>query len=863
MDTLFFSVFKNNYLNNIIFKFIRQYNESLLYLTYNFYEFPLEMVIKSRNQILLLEKIKFYNKYIIKGESNDDEVISSSSIITKYYLDFNKECLKSLLVWKELDFETFNIVYNIFNQDFKELLDFKSIYLMLNNGCNYNIFQFIINLIQPPSEEDKKQEKISNFLNLKFFKDKDNFPNKIEKEVTFKMFELLLSIYPNFELPISLINRMITKISIIEKQSNLHMNSLFQLIKSNLSDIDIINICYSSINKAIQMNDKILFSLIIETLSSLLKFIDNQPTLYSLFNGEIKVSNELLAILPISKEALFKSNNLKLFKIIYKCKPNLFKFEHTDRKSIYRVNCPDIANFLISNVYNSFEIKSKQLQFNFSCLNDTIECSSDDNNNNNNNKNEIILNANVNWYGESGLTINKLNQFIKWNVRDINLIGNIDGLNGDTQLFRLFHSNYFKSYSQYLDLLKSSIIHGYEDLVNLILSFSNNHYQIFNDEYNKLSNYQYLRMVFLINGLNNISDNNNNNIMPFLIETSSNYDEVIKLKENFKKLEFSRLPINHLKRFKILNEFQKLEIEIKFKTNNYLENFKLQSFKFLLNYKKMKKEKQLSLLLMQEILYKKKSLVKSNNFLLILILSIHFNYFKLFNENYNNTKSIVIEKLRKKNLELKLYNYIFYNYTDLMSDYNDSINDNLQFYENLNDNVNEEEDNNNNNNNYCDFNFNFNLNNYYGKNNFEINYMGFFYLKENRILSRINQNDILSLIIHQNNSNKFIRYLLGIGNFKYLTFLNCNDANEINQKKNFIHYLLIENSVKRVNQVYTDNDIIKYLVSINYKYQQVEPIEKFKYIMSFNLHDYQLEFTKNVQLFLNFKSNFKIIKNKK
>ncbi|KAM9945633.1 hypothetical protein ACTFIT_003902 [Dictyostelium discoideum] len=81
---LFFKVFKNDILRNKIFQYVKEINLKLFYKTFGYYNFPLLIIIKTKNQSMLKDRMMLHDQNIGCNE-------------------FNKECLEYLINWKELE----------------------------------------------------------------------------------------------------------------------------------------------------------------------------------------------------------------------------------------------------------------------------------------------------------------------------------------------------------------------------------------------------------------------------------------------------------------------------------------------------------------------------------------------------------------------------------------------------------------------------------------------------------------------------------------------------------------------------------------------------------------------------------------
>ncbi|KAM9994175.1 hypothetical protein ACTFIZ_005473 [Dictyostelium cf. discoideum] len=160
MYGLYNKIFKNNYLKNIIFSNIREYNKEQRYIRYNYYDFPFELILKTKNQQLLIEKLNDYKFYFIENQNS----INMDTFI--YFINFNQSCLEQLYIWNELPFELFEQIFKIFGNEINEInntfqinnmqvnyytdtnqfqLCGKLFYKYLIKNCNLDKFKFLIN----------------------------------------------------------------------------------------------------------------------------------------------------------------------------------------------------------------------------------------------------------------------------------------------------------------------------------------------------------------------------------------------------------------------------------------------------------------------------------------------------------------------------------------------------------------------------------------------------------------------------------------------------------------------------------------------------------------------------------------------
>ncbi|KAK5582115.1 hypothetical protein RB653_003698 [Dictyostelium firmibasis] len=129
MDVLFNRVFKNKYLKNKIYTFIKENNKEQRYIRYNYYDFPFELVFKTKNQHLLIEKLNHYKFHFIENSNNNNSHNNNNNNNNhhnnidkfKFFLIFNKRCLEQLYIWKELPLELFELVFNMFKNEIREI----------------------------------------------------------------------------------------------------------------------------------------------------------------------------------------------------------------------------------------------------------------------------------------------------------------------------------------------------------------------------------------------------------------------------------------------------------------------------------------------------------------------------------------------------------------------------------------------------------------------------------------------------------------------------------------------------------------------------------------------------------------------
>ncbi|KAM9984763.1 hypothetical protein ACTFIY_009172 [Dictyostelium cf. discoideum] len=117
-DDLFFKIFRNQYINREIFNKVKEYNKKLKYIRYNYYDLPLEIIIKKRNQKLFVEKLKDFLK--LKNEIKENGFTKENqSNVHKYFIRFDVGQILLLLEWKELDLESFDLYLRTFENEIK------------------------------------------------------------------------------------------------------------------------------------------------------------------------------------------------------------------------------------------------------------------------------------------------------------------------------------------------------------------------------------------------------------------------------------------------------------------------------------------------------------------------------------------------------------------------------------------------------------------------------------------------------------------------------------------------------------------------------------------------------------------------
>ncbi|KAM9965122.1 hypothetical protein ACTFIW_004923 [Dictyostelium discoideum] len=416
---LFFKVFKNDILRNKIFQYVKEINLKLFYKRFGYYNFPLLIIIKTKNQSMLKDRMMLHDQNIGSNE-------------------FNKECLKYLINWKQLDF--FKMVEKRFEIEILKYMNEINYYLKSNLlGLPLDMLQYLI-------EKYEKQIDINNLI-----KDENGLliiPTFNSDGSTTKLIEYLINKFQiNFS--ISIIIKMIYNISVIQNQSKLFSKSLLDLVLENYNFQDRLEILLSSINSSIETNDYFLFNLLILKIKELNQVIEPQYLNNDDNGGDDDDENS------IDLYDVKISNNLKLFKIIIKYKPELIK--EFDKEFIqYDIIDPDIAILLLS-TYDKDVIVSPRYRFNFCSIKiingiipEVIPFM----------KKRVLIGGNKTI---TDLTMKKkLNLFEQARLNISNIINeNTDGFGGDIELFKKFLSINRGLNLNLLQTLKSAILLGY------------------------------------------------------------------------------------------------------------------------------------------------------------------------------------------------------------------------------------------------------------------------------------------------------------------------------------------------------------------------------------------------------------------
>ncbi|KAM9954084.1 hypothetical protein ACTFIR_009212 [Dictyostelium discoideum] len=557
-DLLFFKVFRNKYINRILFEKIKQSNRQLYYTTYSFYDFPLELVIKTQNQQVFKEKLYLFNLYknkqkFINYNNNKNKIEIKRAY--QYYLDFNIEIFELILVWKELEINLFieffklykkeikkelkqsskeiiknlleksskkeynNINLNILNYLFKEFSEIKIFFIfqIKNHAKRYTINQSFSKLLNDLNKEsiikfdeysdccnndddDDDDEDFfilaNNYLYEIIFKDDENGQNQF--------YSKLLSIFPKTE------------------KTNLHYTT---------------PVFINLFEKLIQRNNFKLLKLIFSKLNNI-NVSKNVDEMISIFNFKISSCFFVLNTEIFNTPTTQDSEMMQLFSATLQKK--IFNSVLSFGFKKFYVNGPDYYDFATTQFHKNFSnfpliysgdsiLSSRSFKFKQTCLRSSTS----------NNNNEKILNncMDIEYYKSSFFNEN-LNWF------DV----------------------YIGKFGFDKKRLKEIIELGYYDMINHI--FKKGYYKIIDfKNSNKLLHDLFITILLS-------SDNLNNGGLQLLI----NYilpmvNDIIKSKQREFFLN-EPMPIDRLKRIEYFKIIQKIEGYHEMKLNNDMEILK-------------------------------------------------------------------------------------------------------------------------------------------------------------------------------------------------------------------------------------------------------------------------------------------------
>ncbi|KAM9952736.1 hypothetical protein ACTFIR_007791 [Dictyostelium discoideum] len=198
-EILFFKVFRNKYIFQNIFYQIKLNNKQLKYYRFNYYDVPLETIIKTKNKILLLEKLNNHEKQQLQQQQQDQQQQNQQHQQQQHLLIFEKSWFNELFKLNKewFDLELFLKVYNLFKIDVVNiLLKSKSYYsrlLIIKDNLNvlmeigHLIFNFGLSGIERLVDEKK-------LLSIEMFNYLDSF-GFIDSKFVFNQLYILFGKY--------------------------------------------------------------------------------------------------------------------------------------------------------------------------------------------------------------------------------------------------------------------------------------------------------------------------------------------------------------------------------------------------------------------------------------------------------------------------------------------------------------------------------------------------------------------------------------------------------------------------------------------------------------------------------------------
>ncbi|EGC39027.1 hypothetical protein DICPUDRAFT_75432 [Dictyostelium purpureum] len=527
MDDLFLRVFKNKYLNSIIFGFIKQSNKELLYFTYNYYTIPLTVIIKNNDKELLIEKIKLHGKYFNK---NSNFLNQNNKEIYKYYFDIDP--LDILVEWDGFDIDLLKLLDN----NYPNQLKFTTNHLhTISKRSNITLLKEIEKRIF----HSKINKKISWNWNLDF--DLSKKSNDIIEVYKFIKNNYLVK---------KLENRLILLLSYISKKNKSNELGCFFLNElvsvSYNKDISLNNKTYERVFlNSLELKDlemiKILFSIVSENNTTIKEDISEAD--YVSIMGYKLLKKQFSRI---SGRFLIKSKLVELFKEVY---PICNRSDQSFCGCCGYNFCDsmEIAEYMFQN-----GLSTKATIFSVNCVRDDLS--------------NLHLFEKVEMGVPSNITIEKFNLLIKHfkkfgphnykNRQFCKIYFTKNAFYGDIDFFKKFTSEHGRADVN----LKSALEFGYNDILNYALDNIENIKQ--RDLYSLLLSTDDEIIIEKIKGLLNFNE-------------KSEYDSKIIFESSFKNAtnrEVRAQLINRAKRFPGLLEWF-FNTVLTPSTNNSLELF--------------------------------------------------------------------------------------------------------------------------------------------------------------------------------------------------------------------------------------------------------------------------------------------------
>ncbi|KAN0050858.1 hypothetical protein ACTA71_004154 [Dictyostelium dimigraforme] len=454
---LFLKIFRNKYLKKILFNIIKHSNKQLNYTTYGFYDFPLELVIKTNNQQVFKEKLNLFKSLKSAFNYNNKNNKNEIKMAYKWYLNFKNEMIELILKWKELELNLFIEFYKLFEEEIKRVLNetSKEIFERLleesskreYNNLNFKILNwflkqfpeikiYFIDVIKIHSERYSVNQPFSRFL------------NDLNKQSIIKYNEYLFEYYNHcndrfFKEAGNYIYDIIFKND--EKGQNEFYSKIFEYFPPSKVIGDSVGPLKYLFEILIQRNSLKLLKLILLKLNNL--NLSGIEIMIPIFNFNISsryfdLNTEIFNI-PTTQD----SEMMQLFGATLKSKLILHQLKgqnnnnnnnNNNNKTFY-INGPDYSDFTIELKKKTIDLSllsSQPFIFKHTCLRTSLSLSSNNNWNDNIN-NEIILNncmdeeyykssffnENLNWFDvyieRFGFNIIKLKEIVQFGFNNM------------------------------------------------------------------------------------------------------------------------------------------------------------------------------------------------------------------------------------------------------------------------------------------------------------------------------------------------------------------------------------------------------------------------------------------------------------
>ncbi|KAK5582130.1 hypothetical protein RB653_003713 [Dictyostelium firmibasis] len=441
MGDLFLKVYKNSFLRKKIFKYIKISNQN--YLTYNYYEFPIPLIIKTRNEVLLLEKLNF----LIKNPQGDNY---------KHFINFNYDCLYQLFKWKELDFQLFYKIYKIFQfeieQQFKIVSDSSDCLLVAIE--NYETLKFIVDTFNPTFCNCKNLEKFS-------FPSNNGHINESKNR-----FKILIDLITSQKQQQQQQQQQISFFKILEKIVEMKLSKEFGtmvLDKIGLFESNENNKAF--LEKIIVYSDEYMFKIVLEIFkkkfNSAMDPFDSKINVY-----EIKVSIKTIDQFKIKPCQLMESSMVVLLKVMVSLPDDFIKKLKSNIISKIIVRDPNVALFILNS--RAFDSIINHIEFSPSCIRNDLS-----------NAVELFKRAPKRIWRISSpkhQTVEKFQFFIDKGIdlQKIYKSNQIVTISNDLPLVKL----YTKHYKPPLTLLISAACENHREIVNYLFeNYWDNHFK--------------------------------------------------------------------------------------------------------------------------------------------------------------------------------------------------------------------------------------------------------------------------------------------------------------------------------------------------------------------------------------------------